>query len=114
MLEGHFEGKSLDDPGIRALFTRENLFASDWYSERLAAKQALDRELWRKNVRYLHRFLNKGTHADESARLGIKERLDRARARLAEVESDSYVAGLRGTIGAEPIGRYRAEAGDRE
>jgi phosphoenolpyruvate carboxykinase (diphosphate) len=107
MIEDHFEGKDLNHPGIRALFTRENLLASDWYAKRLATKQAIDRELWRRHVRYLHRFLNKGTHAEEAARLGIKERLGRARKILAEVESDTYVAGLRGTIGAEPIGSYR-------
>src|SRR5260370_9979039 len=38
----HFEGRVVDHSEIRALFTRENMLSSDWYAERLAAKQNVD------------------------------------------------------------------------
>jgi hypothetical protein len=47
MLNDEWEGKGLDDPEFRKLFTRENLLASDWYAARLAAKQKIDRKFWR-------------------------------------------------------------------
>jgi hypothetical protein len=106
MLNDQYEGMGLDHPGFRALFTRAALLGSDWYAERLAAKQTLDRTRWRQHARYLERFLNKTTHADEAARLGVKERLDYARAKWEEAESPAYLQQLRGTIGAEPIARY--------
>src|SRR6266566_1537916 len=35
---------------LRAMFTRESLLASDWYAERLRAKQAIDLALWTRHV----------------------------------------------------------------
>ena len=42
MLYDQFEGKGLEDPEIRKLFTRENLLASTWYAD-LSGGQAKDR-----------------------------------------------------------------------
>jgi len=106
MLNHDFEGKSLDDPEIRHLFTRENLLASDWYAARLAAKQKIERQLWRRHVEYLDKFQKRASHTQESVRLGIPHRLVRARKKLEEVESSAYLETLRGTIGAEPIESY--------
>ncbi len=50
MAHGHFEGKGIDHPTIRALFTREVLLASDWYKERLSIKQRRDIALWQRHV----------------------------------------------------------------
>ena len=35
MVDGHYEGKSLSDPGIRKMFTAEYVLNSDWYKERI-------------------------------------------------------------------------------
>jgi hypothetical protein len=106
MLHDQWEGKGLDDPGVRQLFTREHLLASDWYVERLKAKQKIDIRLWTRNVEYLERFCRKTSHAEEAARLRITERLNRAKGNLAQVEAPDYWLTLRGTLGAEPIEKY--------
>ena len=79
MLNDEWEGKGLDHPEFRKLFTRENLLASDWYAARLAAKQKVDRTLWKRHVEYLNAFLRKPSHADVAENLGIAERLTQAR-----------------------------------
>ncbi len=106
MLNDEWEGKGLDQPEVRKLFTRENLLASDWYAARLKAKQTVDRKLWRRHVEYLDKFSKRASHADEATRLGIAGRLTCARKTLEEVESPSYVQKLSGTLGAEPIEAY--------
>ncbi len=102
MRDDHYEGKDLQHPELRALFTRGNLLASDWYKARLAAKQTLEIAAWRQHTAYLSKFLNKTNYAEEAARLGIANRLSEARARLAKVQSQGYLEELVGTIGAEP------------
>jgi hypothetical protein len=106
MLKDEWEGRGLDNPEFRKLFTRDSLLASDWYAARLAAKQKLDRKLWRRHVEYLDKFLKRASHAEEAERLGIASRLNRARRTLEQVESPAYLESLRGTIGAEPIEPY--------
>jgi phosphoenolpyruvate carboxykinase (diphosphate) len=106
MLNDEWEGKGLDHPEFRKLFTRESLLASDWYAARLAAKQKIDRTLWRRHVEYLNHFLRKPSHEDIAANLDIAGRLKRARKTLEEVESPDYLKRLSGTLGAEPIETY--------
>jgi hypothetical protein len=50
--------------------------------------------------------LKRASHAEESERLGILERLKDARKTLEEVESPAYLEKLRGTSGVEPIEAY--------
>jgi hypothetical protein len=106
MLNDEWEGKGLDHPEFRKLFTREYLMASDWYAARLAAKQKIDRKLWKRHVEYLNSFLRKPSHEDIAASLNIGDRLARARKILEEVESPDYLKKLSGTLGAEPIEAY--------
>ncbi len=82
MAYGHYEGMSVSDPKVREAFTREALLASDWYRERLRAKQSIDIALWTRHFR-----------ASGSA---IAEQ------QLARVSSEEYLAELVGTIGADP------------
>ena len=83
MAYGHYEGKSITDPRVRGLFTREAVLAIPWYRERLLAKQRQDIALWKRHVA-----------ATDS---------DAARGRLAHVESPDYPDSLIGTIGADPF-----------
>jgi phosphoenolpyruvate carboxykinase (diphosphate) len=106
MLNDEWEGKGLDHPEFRKLFTRENLLASDWYAARLEAKQKIDRALWKRHVEYLNHFLRKPSHEDIVANLGVADRLAHARKTLEEVESPDYLKKLSGTLGAEPIDAY--------
>jgi hypothetical protein len=102
MRDNHYEGKTLDDPEIRALFTRESVLASDWYRARLAAKQRIDARLWEKHVASLENFLRNTSYAAVAERMGIAQRLEDARAKLAGVTSAGYVESLLGMTGAEP------------
>ena len=113
MLHDIWEGKGLNHPEVRKLFTRENLIASDWYAARLKAKQAVDRGLWRRHVEYLDKFLKRASHVNEAERLGIAGRLAGARQRLTEVEAADYWKTLSGTLGAEPVEAYSVAGSSR-
>jgi hypothetical protein len=76
------------------MFTRETVLASNWYQERLRAKQSHDIALWTRHVKALETF---GCQSDCQARLAA------ARAQLSRVASDAYLAELVGTIGADPV-----------
>ena len=106
MLNDEWEGRGLDHPEVRKLFTRDYLLASDWYAARLKAKQSVDRGLWKRHVEYLGQFLHKTSHTDVAAQLGIADRLTRARKTLEDVESPDYLRQLSGTLGAEPMEGY--------
>jgi hypothetical protein len=106
MLHDQWEGQGLENPAFRQLFTRESLLASDWYAARLAAKQQVDRKLWRRHIDYLDKFLKLPSHSDEAERLGIAARLEHAKKTLDQVNSPAYLESLRGTIGAEPLDAY--------
>ena len=106
MLHDEWEGRGLDHPDVRKLFTRDYLLASDWYAARLKAKQSVDRALWKRHVEYLGHFMHKASHADVAAQLGIADRLTRARKTLEEIEAPDYLKTLSGTLGAEPIEGY--------
>jgi hypothetical protein len=103
MVEEEFEGHGLDDPGFRALFTRESMLASAWYADRLRARQTADLKLWDRHVRSLKAFAAKANYAEEAERLGISERLARAQQALELVRSADYPERLRGTIGVQPL-----------
>jgi hypothetical protein len=104
MAEGHYQGKDVHHPDIRALFSREALLASDWYRERLEVKQARDIRLWERHIAYLEAFAGRASHQDVAAALSIRDRLAGARAKLERVRSAAYLESLQGTIGADPMG----------
>lgn len=103
MAHGHYNGKSIKDPDVRAMFTREALLKSNWYHARLAKKQMRDISLGKKNVAYLEEFLARPGYAKEAQRLGIATRLEEARKQLDYVSSATYLESLVGTLGADPI-----------
>jgi len=102
MRDGHYKGQRLADPAFRAHFDTAAILDSDWYRDRLAAKQRIDCAQWRSHCDYLDTFLNRDSYAAEAQRLGIAERLRAARERLSHVQSPAYLDELRGTLGAEP------------
>jgi hypothetical protein len=102
MRSDQFEGKGVEHPQIRKLFTREAMLASAWYSARLKAKQQVDVQLWERHVAYLQKFLTRSHYASEAERLRLAERLAAARKTLAAAKRDPHVKWLRGTLGADP------------
>jgi hypothetical protein len=103
MASGEYHGKDVHDPGIRAMFTREYLLEADWYRERLETKQVRDIALWKRHVSSLQRFIDDREYSDEAERLGIADRLEEARRKLARVQGKEYLQQLVGTIGADPL-----------
>jgi hypothetical protein len=103
MRDGQFEGKGLDHPEVRRLFSREAMLASDWYADRLKAKQEVDIQLWRRHVKYLEAFLAKPNYADEAERLGVADRLRQAWDHLNRVSQSDYASTLVGTIGVQRV-----------
>jgi hypothetical protein len=102
MAHGHYEGKDLKHPEIRAMFTREATLASDWYQERLDAKAKVDRQLWDRHIAYLQGFLEKPNYQSELRRLRILARLEKAHSTRRYVQSPEYRESLVGMIGADP------------
>ncbi|MCX7193063.1 MAG: hypothetical protein NTY60_05485 [Proteobacteria bacterium] len=109
MATGSYQGMDAHHPDIRRLFTREALLASDWYHERLEIKQTRDIRLWERHIAYLEAFASRASHRDVAEKLDIQGRLEGARTRLLYVSGSVYLQSLRGTIGADPIGRGRGE-----
>ena len=106
MATGEYQGRGVDDPQIRAMFTRDYLLTSDWYWQRLRVKQQRDIQLWRRHVQHLQDFLARPGYSDVVENLGIQQRLEKAHRRLAVVEDAAYVQSLVGTLGADPLQAY--------
>ena len=103
MVYGSYDGKGVDHPEIRVLFTREALMASDWYAERLRTKQQRDLALWQRHVQSLERFSLAGRELIAKDLLDVEGRLSLARAQFARVRLPAYLEELVGTIGADPF-----------
>lgn len=100
MAEGSYEGMTVDNPAVRSMFTRDALLASDWYRDRLQARQERDIRLWKRHVRALEAFRSRLPDGDGDP-LDAAARLAAARARLARVSAPEYLTELVGTIGAD-------------
>lgn len=106
MATGSYQGRDVHDEGVRALFTRDYLLGSDWYRQRLEAKQRRDIALWERHCRELEAFLDLDSHQDVAAELDIAGRLRQAREKLESLRSPAYLDSLKGTIGADLLGAY--------
>ena len=102
MAYGEHEGRGVRHPEVRAMFTRESLLASDWYHQRLEAKQRHDIQLQRRHIAYLEAFLRDPARSHAAARLGIDRRLSAARQALDAASSPQYLADLVGMLGLDP------------
>jgi len=102
MARGSFEGKGLEHPEIRRLFTRDAMFASGWYRQRLEAKQRVDMALWERHAGALREFMARARVADEEFLPTVEDRLMEAREHLRRVSTSTHLDQLHGTIGAEP------------
>ena len=99
MAQGDFEGKGADHPAIRELFTLQSMLGSDWYRERLRTQRALDLALWTSHRDAIEKFASSGMPAPD---IDLRARLAATLQHLDCVQSDGYISGLVGTIGADP------------
>ena len=102
MRDGVYEGRDINGPALRALFTRDALWQSEWYQERLQAQQAIEVRLWKRHIRTLRDFLNKPNPFSSALRQDVTARLGRAQAQCERAERPEFVETLRGFIGADP------------
>jgi hypothetical protein len=103
MATGSYEGKNIQHPDIRSMFSKTVLVASKWYERRLKTQQSRDIMLWRRHIEALTNFLQDDNHTDIAETMGITGKLKYAESRLKTIKSPNYIASLNGTIGADPI-----------
>lgn len=100
MVNGEYEGLTLESPALREMFKRESVIASDWYAERLKNKQQIDVRLMEEMVENLQAFIANPINASVITEFRYDERLEKAKETLAYYRSDEYLEALVGTIGA--------------
>jgi phosphoenolpyruvate carboxykinase (diphosphate) len=98
MVHGHYEGMTISDPRLRALFTREALLESAWYQERLQVKQRRDIALLERHARTLAELGKRG-HVP-STMSSLESAVE---ARLSHARSEVYLQELVGGLGADPF-----------
>lgn len=103
MANGHHEGKTIDDPSIREMFTLDYLLQSDWYQERLKIKQQRDAALWEMNRDYIELKMDEINESETDLWASLEEQMENAEQMLEWVNSDSYFQRLQGTLGADWI-----------
>ena len=104
MANGEYEGKTIQDPEIRQLFTKESMLASNWYRERLEEKQRKDIILWQRHLDSIESYADKTQSLNGSNPIDTQDLLAIAKEKLALVSSADYLTFLRGTIGADLLG----------
>ena len=108
MANGDYQGKTIDDPSIRAMFTRDYLMESSWYQERLQIKQARDATLWQMSRKYLEQKMDETSEEDTEKWADLQERIENANQMIDWVTSQSYHERLQGTLGADWVHRDNA------
>ena len=104
MANGDFEGKTVNDPAIRSMFTRDYLLQSNWYQERLIIKQQRDCMLWQQHRDYILQRLGE-TDQKDAIYQELTQKCAATEQMLAEVSHPSYLESLQGTLGADWIHR---------
>ncbi len=97
------EGWTLDTPQLRAMFTRESVLSSQWYAARLTAKRDADLRRLDRAIADLDTFGAVESNGATVERLGLTERLTRARADRERTASTEHLASLRGTLGLQVL-----------
>ncbi|MDD5265826.1 MAG: hypothetical protein PHO08_01690 [Methylococcales bacterium] len=108
MANGSYEGKSINDPAIRSMFTRDYVLGSDWYQERLKIKQQRDGMLWQQHRDYILQRMNE-TEQTDSFDEALTHKLATTERMLAHILQPSYLDSLQGTLGADWVHRPDAQ-----
>ncbi len=105
MVNGEYNGKAIDDPEIRNLFTREYLLESDWYRDRLVNKQLNDISLYQRHKKYLKNYLSSSINLSDADKKIIQAKLNKVEKDLGHVKSADYLRSLKGTIGLDSLNK---------
>lgn len=106
MAEGSYEGKGLNDPAIRRMFTYEYLIESDWYKARVMAKQQSDIAMYADRIRYIEKILREDVNLTPEISADLSARLETLKNHHEYVCSYEYAKFLNGTIGRDNIKRH--------
>ena len=107
MAYGHYDGKEISDPELRAYFTQDYVLNSDWYKERLKLKQQKDILFYEKQLSYLEAFISNNNNDAIVTELNLIQQLNKVKELHTKAISSKYLEQLVGTIGADPL--YRKE-----
>lgn len=105
MAKGNFEGKSIHDPEVRALFDRDYVLKSDWYRERLENYRNREIAFVEQAIAGIKVFMAERAEGRSLAARRAQAELTRARERLERLTDDSYLGVLNGSIGVDPLYR---------
>lgn len=105
MVNGNFQGKTLEDKEIRDMFTYEYVVNSNWYKQRLSVKQQNDLRLWKNHEKRIRTVLEKNILKDEKQKNFLEKQLNYVEKQLQHVESKKYLSCLNGTLGKDPLFR---------
>jgi hypothetical protein len=94
------EGWGLESPEFRAMFTREAVLASDWYAQRLDAKQAAASARANAGLAAIEKFVSTPGNEGPSARLDMPARVQAAKLATQQFASPEYRQQLIGTVGS--------------
>ena len=96
-------GCGLDSPEFRVMFTREAVLASDWYAQRLDAKQAAARARANAGLAAIEKFVCTAGNEEPAARLDMPARVQAARVEAQRLASPAFRKQLIGTAGSTPL-----------
>jgi len=102
MAEGTYESQDVHDPSVRQLFTREALYASQWYQKRLEAKQRYDVRQAARFAKRIQAFRANDIYSEAWERLGTDALLKEARSEEKFCATPEHAGSLFGTIGLDP------------
>jgi hypothetical protein len=103
MAEGHFEGKGVEHPDIRRMFTRDYLLGSDWYQQRLSIQQERNIQLWQRHASYIRTILGNEHVIENTEQIALRIKLADVQKQLHYLRSNEYLESLQGSIGADWI-----------
>jgi len=107
MAHGDYEGKSLQDPEVRALFNRDYVLASDWYKARIDHYREHEIAYIESSISYLRKFLAERAEPKSLTERRVQAELSSAHGRLEQLLAPNYIERIWGTIGLDPL--YRGE-----
>jgi len=108
MAKGHYEGRSIHDPEVRALFDRDAVLSSDWYLERLEAYREREIAYVAASVERLRLYLAESAEAGSVAARRARSELARTEERMAVLSRPGYIEIIKGSIGLDPLFRGKA------
>jgi hypothetical protein len=102
MAFGSFNDQNVHHSSIRQMFTIESLLSSDWYHQRLVAKQKSDVSLWHRHSEYLAESLKRSGSTRMAHPDNFQRCYELVHSELRRVSDPAYLITLIGTLGLDP------------